>query len=137
MGGGDHYWSRICGDGSALDSRCRRCRGSPRPEWASSKCWRKLSPWLCRSFPGGKAPQVSNFGQPFPAIEFWSVPELRTAFQHLFGAGDTSANDWQVLLYAAGRAMLWLVVVSACLSMYGYFRSFYYSVLSPTPVSED
>ncbi len=22
---------------------------------------------------GGKAPQVSNFGQPFPAIEFWSV----------------------------------------------------------------
>ena len=27
--------------------------------------------------------------------------------------------------------MLWLVVVSACLSMYGYFRSFYYSVLSP------
>jgi len=84
---------------------------------------------------GGKAPQVSNFGQPFPAIEFWSVPELRTAFQHLFGSGVTSANDWQVLLYTAGRAMLWLVVVSACLSMYGYFRSFYYSVLAPAEVS--
>jgi CDP-diacylglycerol--glycerol-3-phosphate 3-phosphatidyltransferase len=84
---------------------------------------------------GGKAPQVSNFGQPFPAIEFWSVPELRAAFQHLFGEGLTTANDWQVLLYAAGRAMLWLVVVSACLSMYGYFRSFYRSVLSPETAS--
>ena len=40
------------------------------------------------------------------------------------------ASDWQVLLYTAGRAMLWLVVVSACLSMYGYFRSFYRSVIS-------
>lgn len=80
---------------------------------------------------GGKPPRVSNFGQPFPAIEFWSVPELRAAFQHVFGAGATTADDWQVLLYAAGRAMLWLVVVSACLSMYGYFRSFYQSVLSP------
>jgi len=84
---------------------------------------------------GGKPPQVSNFGQKFPAIEFWSVPELRMAFQHLFSVGDTTANDWQVLLYAAGRAMLWLVVVSACLSMYGYFRSFYQSVLSPETVS--
>ena len=83
---------------------------------------------------GGKPPRVSNFGQPFPAIEFWSVPELRMAFQHLFSVGDTTANDWQVLLYTAGRAMLWLVVVSACLSMYGYFRSFYQSVLSPEGV---
>lgn len=80
---------------------------------------------------GGKPPRVSNFGQPFPAIEFWSVPELRAALQHLFGDGTTTSNDWQVLLYAAGRALLWLVVVSACLSMYGYFRSFYRSVLSP------
>lgn len=80
---------------------------------------------------GGKPPRVSNFGQPFPAIEFWSVPELRAAFQHVFGAGATTGNDWQVLLYSAGRAMLWLVVVSSFLSMYGYFRSFYQSVLSP------
>lgn len=84
---------------------------------------------------GGKPPKVSNFGQPFPAIEFWSVPELRSAFQHLVGSGDTSANDWQVLLYASGRALLWLVVISSCLSMYGYFRSFYQSVLSPKGVS--
>jgi CDP-diacylglycerol--glycerol-3-phosphate 3-phosphatidyltransferase len=75
-------------------------------------------------------PPVGNFGRPFPAIEFWSVPELRAAFQHLFGAAAVTASDWQVLLYTAGRAMLWLVVISSCLSMYGYFRSFYQSVVS-------
>ena len=75
-------------------------------------------------------PPVGNFGRPFPAIEFWSVPELRTAWQHLFNADPTNASDWQVLFYTVGRAMLWLVVVSSCLSMYGYFRSFYRSVLS-------
>lgn len=86
---------------------------------------------------GGKPPNVSNFGQPFPAIQFWSIPELRAAFQHVFGAGETTSNDWQVLLYTAGRAMLWLVVVSSCLSMYGYFRSFYRSVLSPETVTRE
>jgi CDP-diacylglycerol--glycerol-3-phosphate 3-phosphatidyltransferase len=70
-------------------------------------------------------PPVANFGRPFPAIEFWSVPELRQAWQHLTGNGPISGNDWQVLLYTAGRAMLWLVVISACASMYGYFSSFY------------
>jgi CDP-diacylglycerol--glycerol-3-phosphate 3-phosphatidyltransferase len=78
---------------------------------------------------GGKPP-VANFGRPFPAIEFWSVPELRSAWQHLIGSEAMTGNDWQVLLYTAGRAMLWLVVISACLSMYGYFRSFYQSVLA-------
>jgi CDP-diacylglycerol--glycerol-3-phosphate 3-phosphatidyltransferase len=73
---------------------------------------------------GGKPP-VANFGLPFPAIKFWTVPELRTAWHHLLGAGATSATDWQVLLYTAGRALLWLVVISACLSMYSYFKSFY------------
>ena len=75
-------------------------------------------------------PPVANFGLPFPAIEFWTVPELRAAWQHLFGSGNTTASDWQVLLYTAGRAMLWLVVISSCLSMYGYFRAFYRSVVS-------
>ncbi|MDQ1729016.1 MAG: CDP-diacylglycerol---glycerol-3-phosphate 3-phosphatidyltransferase [Pyrinomonadaceae bacterium] len=82
-------------------------------------------------------PPVGNFGRPFPAIAFWSIPELRAAGQHLFGPESTSGSDWAVLLYTAGRAMLWLVVVSACLSMYGYFRSFYQSVLGhqdATPV---
>ncbi len=70
-------------------------------------------------------PPVANFGKPFPAIEFWSVPELRLAWRHLVGEGPTTGNDWQVLLYTAGRAMLWLVVISACASMFGYFSSFY------------
>lgn len=78
-------------------------------------------------------PPVGNFGRPFPAIAFWSVPELRAAWQHLFGSEPTTLSDWQVLLYTAGRAMLWLVVVSACLSMYGYFKSFYRSVLAGGP----
>ncbi|HKR60107.1 MAG TPA: CDP-diacylglycerol--glycerol-3-phosphate 3-phosphatidyltransferase [Pyrinomonadaceae bacterium] len=75
-------------------------------------------------------PPVANFGLPFPAIEFWTVPELRTAWQHLRGDAAITASDWQVLLYTAGRAMLWLVVISACLSMYGYFKSFYRSVIA-------
>src|ERR1043166_8247835 len=33
--------------------------------------------------PAGGAPHVSNFGQPFPAIQFWTVPELRSAWSHL------------------------------------------------------
>ena len=73
-------------------------------------------------------PPVANFGRPFPAIQFWTVPELRMAWHHLFGTEPLTGNDWQVLLYTAGRALLWLVVVSACLSMYGYFRSFYAQV---------
>jgi CDP-diacylglycerol---glycerol-3-phosphate 3-phosphatidyltransferase len=75
-------------------------------------------------------PPVANFGRPFPAIEFWSVPELRSAWEHFVGPGNTTGNDWQVLLYTAGRALLWLVVVSACVSMYGYFSSFYRSVMA-------
>jgi hypothetical protein len=84
-------------------------------------------------------PPVGNFGRPFPAIEFWSVPELRAAWLHLFGPEVTTASDWQVLLYTAGRAMLWLVVISSCLSMYGYFRSFYRTIVAhkaPPPGTE-
>ncbi|HET6974910.1 MAG TPA: CDP-diacylglycerol--glycerol-3-phosphate 3-phosphatidyltransferase [Pyrinomonadaceae bacterium] len=76
-------------------------------------------------------PPVSNFGKPFPAIEFWSVPQLRLAWQHLVGDGPTTGTDWQVLLYTAGRAMLWLVVISACTSMYGYFSTFYRRFTQP------
>jgi CDP-diacylglycerol---glycerol-3-phosphate 3-phosphatidyltransferase len=89
---------------------------------------------LIVSSAAGKPP-VSNFGQPFPAIQFWTVPQLRTSWHHLF-EGAMTGNDWQVLLYTFGRAMLWLVVISACLSMYGYFRAFYRSVLAGTLQSE-
>jgi CDP-diacylglycerol--glycerol-3-phosphate 3-phosphatidyltransferase len=79
-------------------------------------------------------PPVGNFGQPFPAIQFWTVPELRSAWHHLFGNGALTGTDWQVLLYTAGRALLWLVVVSACWSMYGYFRSFYRAIFGANVV---
>ena len=80
---------------------------------------------LIVSSASGKPP-VANFGQAFPAIQFWTVPELRVALDHLFVAGaKTTPTDWQVLLYTMGRAMLWVVVLSAFLSMYEYFRAFY------------
>jgi CDP-diacylglycerol--glycerol-3-phosphate 3-phosphatidyltransferase len=91
---------------------------------------------------GGGAP-VSNFGKPFPAIQFWTVPELQTAWGHLTGAGATSWSDWQVLLYTLGRAMLWVVVLSAIYSMWGYFRAFFTTVVHgerervPPPVSSE
>jgi len=77
---------------------------------------------------GGGAP-VSNFGKPFPAIQFWTVPELQTAWAHLTGPGHATWIDWQVLLYTMGRAMLWVVVVSAIYSMWGYFHAFFTNVV--------
>jgi CDP-diacylglycerol--glycerol-3-phosphate 3-phosphatidyltransferase len=79
--------------------------------------------------PAGGSPHVSNFGRPFPAIQFWTVPELRLAWSHLTGPDRTSWADWQVLLYTAGRAMLWVVVISSMFSMYGYFRAFFREVV--------
>lgn len=90
---------------------------------------------LIASSVGGKPP-VANFGKPFPAIEFWSVPELRAAWLHLVAGGPTTGNDWQVLLYTAGRAMLWLVVISSVTSMYSYFSSFYRAVLAGSTAEE-
>ena len=84
---------------------------------------------LILSISPGESPFVSNFGKPFPAITFWTVPELRTAWSHLTGPESITWNDWQVLLYTAGRAMLWVVVVSAAISMWGYFRAFFSDVV--------
>ena len=83
--------------------------------------------------PAGGSPHVSNFGQPFPAIQFWTVPELRAAWFHLIGPDLTTWSDWQILLYTAGRAMLWVVVISAMFSMYGYFRAFFTGVIKREP----
>jgi CDP-diacylglycerol--glycerol-3-phosphate 3-phosphatidyltransferase len=83
---------------------------------------------LILSISPGQTPHLSNFGRPFPAIKFWTVPELATAWSHLTGPEATSWNDWQVLLYTAGRAMLWVVVISSITSMYGYFRAFFTGV---------
>ena len=85
--------------------------------------------------PAGGSPHVSNFGKPFPAIQFWTVPELRAAWFHLVGPDRTTWSDWQILLYTAGRAMLWVVVISAMFSMYGYFRAFFAGVVKREPPS--
>jgi CDP-diacylglycerol---glycerol-3-phosphate 3-phosphatidyltransferase len=62
----------------------------------------------------------------FPVIMFWTVPEMSSALDHLWH-GALGWLDWRVLMYGAGRAVLWLVVVSSCWSMAGYFYRFYQS----------
>jgi len=71
----------------------------------------------------------------FPIIAFWTVPEMRAALEHLFGPGDMNWLDWRVLFYGLGRGLLWLVVISSCWSMYGYFRGFYDGVRKSLGVS--
>src|SRR5258707_12452019 len=75
--------------------------------------------------PAGGSPHVSNFGRPFPAIQFWTVPELRLAWLHLTGPDSTSWTDWQVLLYTAGRGMLWVVVIYSMFSISGDFLALF------------
>jgi CDP-diacylglycerol--glycerol-3-phosphate 3-phosphatidyltransferase len=61
----------------------------------------------------------------FPIFAFWTVPEMWQALTHFFGAGEVNWLDWRVLFYGVGRGLLWLVVISSCWSMYGYFHQFY------------
>ncbi|MFN2501367.1 MAG: CDP-diacylglycerol--glycerol-3-phosphate 3-phosphatidyltransferase [Pyrinomonadaceae bacterium] len=68
-------------------------------------------------------PPVSNFGLDYPAV-FWEVAEVRTAFADLLKLSLTS-NDWKVFGYLVGRGALWIAVITAVLSMYGYFRFFF------------
>ncbi|HVF55569.1 MAG TPA: CDP-diacylglycerol--glycerol-3-phosphate 3-phosphatidyltransferase [Pyrinomonadaceae bacterium] len=82
-------------------------------------------------------PPVANFGRAFPAIQFWSVPELQVAVRHLFTISALTMTDFQVLLYTAGRAMLWVVVLSACISMYDYFKAFYETVTKRTALERE
>lgn len=63
----------------------------------------------------------------FPIIQFWTVPEMSIALDHFFGPVEMNWLDWRVMFYGIGRGLLWLVVVSSCWSMYGYFRAFYLS----------
>jgi CDP-diacylglycerol--glycerol-3-phosphate 3-phosphatidyltransferase len=69
------------------------------------------------------APPVQT--KAFPIIAFWTVPEMHTALDHLFGPQQMNWLDWRVMFYGLGRGLLWLVVISSCWSMYGYFRHFY------------
>ena len=67
-------------------------------------------------------PPVSNFGLDYPAA-FWEVPEVRTAFSDLAHL-SISSNDWKVFGYLVGRSALWVAVITAVWSMYGYFSYF-------------
>lgn len=67
-------------------------------------------------------PPVSNFGLDYPAA-FWQVPEVQTAFKNLTSLAITS-NDWKVFGYLVGRGALWVAVITAVWSMYGYFTYF-------------
>lgn len=67
-------------------------------------------------------PPVSNFGLEYPAF-FWEVAEVQTAFQNLTTLSITS-NDWKVFGYLVGRGALWVAVITAVWSMYGYFSYF-------------
>jgi len=71
-------------------------------------------------------PPVSNFGLDYPAFRFWEVAEVRTAFSNLAGLALTS-NDWKVFGYLVGRGALWVAVITAVWSMYGYFAVFFSS----------
>jgi CDP-diacylglycerol--glycerol-3-phosphate 3-phosphatidyltransferase len=67
-------------------------------------------------------PPVSNFGLEYPAF-FWRVAEVQTAFSDLARFSLTT-NDWKVFGYLVGRGALWVAVITAIWSMYGYFKFF-------------
>lgn len=70
------------------------------------------------------APPVET--RAFPVIMFWTVPEMGVALAHL-REGALEWFDWRMLMYGAGRAVLWLVVISSCWSMAAYFHRFYHT----------
>lgn len=69
-------------------------------------------------------PPVSNFGWVLPSFRFWEVAEVQTAFSHLFSL-SLNTNDWRVFGYLVGRGALWVAVITACWSMYDYFKMFF------------
>jgi CDP-diacylglycerol---glycerol-3-phosphate 3-phosphatidyltransferase len=69
-------------------------------------------------------PPVSNFGLDYPALRFWEVEEVRVAFSNLASFSITP-NDWKVFGYLVGRGALWVSVITALWSMYGYVTYFF------------
>lgn len=69
-------------------------------------------------------PPVSNFGEDLPALRFWEVAEVRTAFSNLTSL-SLSLNDWKVFGYLVGRGALWVSVLMAIWSMYDYLQFFF------------
>lgn len=69
-------------------------------------------------------PPVSNFGLDYPAIRFWEVAEVQTAFSNLTSLSLT-LNDWKVFGYLVGRGALWASVAMALWSMFDYLKFFF------------
>lgn len=67
---------------------------------------------------------VSNFGLMFPTFRFWEVAEVQTAFNHLLSF-SLNTDDWRVFGYLVGRGALWVAVITACWSMFDYFKYFF------------
>jgi hypothetical protein len=65
---------------------------------------------------------------PYNVPVYWTAPAFWNVLKHFYFTRGLSALDVKILLYSAGRAMLWLVVISSIWSMYGYFRAFYVQV---------
>jgi len=65
---------------------------------------------------------------PYPVPVFWEAPAFVRVINHFFQTSQLTALDIRILIYSAGRAVLWLVVVSSIWSMYGYFKEFYREV---------
>jgi hypothetical protein len=61
---------------------------------------------------------------------------MGVALSHIFGESQVTAQDVRMILYGLGRAMLWVVVISACWSMYGYFRQFYLNAREKLGIEE-
>ncbi|GBC82285.1 CDP-diacylglycerol--glycerol-3-phosphate 3-phosphatidyltransferase [bacterium HR10] len=70
---------------------------------------------------------------PYAVPVFWEAPAFVHVLARFSESGHLSAQDLRILLYSAGRAVLWLVVISSIWSMYGYFRQFYTFVRESAP----
>ncbi len=73
---------------------------------------------------------------PYAVPIYWEPPGFWIAIVRLFTTGTLTALDFRIMLYSAGRAMLWVVVVSSIWSMYGYFRNFYRAIKDRVEVRE-
>ena len=71
-----------------------------------------------------------------PEIPFSSFSEAGNTLLTIFRERAITYDDFRVLCYGAGRAMLWIVVIFALWSMYDYFVKFYGKIRDRIQVRE-
>jgi len=69
-------------------------------------------------------------------VAFASFQETGRTVVAIANSGAMSLDEFRVLCYGAGRAMLWIVVFFALWSMYDYFTKFYGKVRDRIEVRE-